>query len=1327
MEIVKKLNLNKSPQQVDNNSLICAKNIKISSDGQYITNDDGIKEIFRLTNDSSKIVGVISCNIELVIFTHNVNGISTIYRYNENSNSSAIVPTGWKWNGGSIIGDYTYNIDNDLIISFCENTNDNNTNQLKFINLDKSTDDDSDVNYNISPIIPKCTVNTKSFVKGNSIPCGLYYIFIRYELQKGEYTKWFSIGVPVTIGDIKDEVIVNHVLDRKSDTDRSNVMRINMLVNNDSISSRSFILNFNFDNITSYKRFQLGYVLCSDDKLICREWQHFDITSNIEIMFGTKNSKEYDINTMLSNTYSLSNVKNIKAYNNRLYIAGYDENKVNVNDTYLQSLADNVNVTYTIKGEEENGDGGSEGGEIKKTQIRATTTVPAIDSKIIYLSKLEIAREDYIFYKSFIEVYNEMFNIVLNPIDTYFKDDTGVFRKTIYCVSGVRGNSTGSNITGVNYDLAPVYVPKLDTGVGGSSPLIGIFDNKLYNSRGNVITTVDYMFRLIGDNFKYYPNSNEEVIKPSEINRNELLSMNIKTLIPNSIYNFFIHYVRNDGSFTNGFQLQNKASDSFTIDMLSMTAKGDDVFNNINVPDGSIFKKDDLKFHRVCDVFNNANDTHKTFGYFTNNKGIRLFKAPSINKKGNYIIGLKADNIELPDNYIGAFLSYETPTNNVLYQGLVVRYDNKTGYEDVYASDIFLKNSDYTGIIGKTVYKITRNGTVETITNGSERYGLISATNAKLSDFYGQSISIRFDEGIVTDNSQIGNVIEVQSISKYIYSSTTKNLISLGFTKYANSGVVVSYSDEYNLFNYDGIVQEDSFIQYTKEVSISDDGSVKVNNTPVYDEYVRLTSFKKYSNIYINLRYISTSSKKVVRVNQDGNSVTNIILYPRDEPDLFKYKPNKYNQEVIQLSNYDSENKDKSTNFKKTIRRSDTISDESPINSWRNFQPDAYKVISENKGSITNIVGVGLYLLIHTEHSLFMFNRDASLKTNDKDVQLTIPDAFDTDYQEVFTSNKGYGGLQDSNAWCVNEYGYTFFDNDAKKLYNFDNGQLNILSLEINELINSMTISKTTLAYDNKNNRLLITFRLKKWNINDGDGDVGDGDGGVIDPTARMSTFDNIDIYSYITISYNYLTKSWISLHDYTFDKAFNTKRNIYFLDKESKKSIYTLDRDNICNFGDLSIEKPIIFPRYKSDYKDIYYSYVDIIFNQSYETIKSLISIEYILGELLDYEGVVNQAEQSVNSKYSGYRLILYTDQTNSGTIDIDVNNLRNSFNNYKFPYFDKGKWNLNYFRNYVESIKSDNRSYIYGKYIVARFVFNNDTNKRIKLENINFNVDKY
>jgi hypothetical protein len=193
--------------------------------------------------------------------------------------------------------------------------------------------------------------------------------------------------------------------------------------------------------------------------------------------------------------------------------------------------------------------------------------------------------------------------------------------------------------------------------------------------------------------------------------------------------------------------------------------------------------------------------------------------------------------------------------------------------------------------------------------------------------------------------------------------------------------------------------------------------------------------------------------------------------------------------------------------------------------------------------------------------------------------------------------------------------------------------------------------------------------------------------------------------------------------------------------------------------------------------------SYLDVIYNNDYNNSKSLESINYILNYFdnrysLNAKNIYNVAEDGLRRRYAGYYLDVYTDETQAinlklsdGSNDTDENN-RNTFNHYddyKFAKFDKGSWNFNYFRNgfnrgntelsetelvracnYIyynpstkqnevhviteEDLKksplykSDNRSLIYGKYIVTRFIFNNDdAAHRFKLENITFNIQPY
>lgn len=193
--------------------------------------------------------------------------------------------------------------------------------------------------------------------------------------------------------------------------------------------------------------------------------------------------------------------------------------------------------------------------------------------------------------------------------------------------------------------------------------------------------------------------------------------------------------------------------------------------------------------------------------------------------------------------------------------------------------------------------------------------------------------------------------------------------------------------------------------------------------------------------------------------------------------------------------------------------------------------------------------------------------------------------------------------------------------------------------------------------------------------------------------------------------------------------------------------------------------------------------SYLDVIYNNDYNNSKSLDSINYILNYFddrysLDAKNIYNVAEDGLRRRYAGYYLDVYTDETqainlklSNGSNDTDENNKDsyNQYDDYKYAKFDKGSWNFNYFRNgfnggnnelskdeltrachyiyynpstkqnEVHTIteedlkksplyKSDNRSLIYGKYIVARFIFNNDdAAHRFKLENITFNINAY
>ena len=156
------------------------------------------------------------------------------------------------------------------------------------------------------------------------------------------------------------------------------------------------------------------------------------------------------------------------------------------------------------------------------------------------------------------------------------------------------------------------------------------------------------------------------------------------------------------------------------------------------------------------------------------------------------------------------------------------------------------------------------------------------------------------------------------------------------------------------------------------------------------------------------------------------------------------------------------------------------------------------------------------------------------------------------------------------------------------------------------------------------------------------------------------------------------------------------------------------------------------------------------------------------------------NQTNDIVDiKKYPGYKLRVYTDSTDTQNINlVGTHPVINKMDDYKVPHYERGVWYFNYFRNYLNDVAliddihrwyalikdtelvkyipldqngnyaatydelttaqktklqqikasmsfSDNRSLIYGKYFVVRFIFDMGTeNKPFKLENVDVNT---
>ena len=626
-------------------------------------------------------------------------------------------------------------------------------------------------------------------------------------------------------------------------------------------------------------------------------------------------------------------------------------------------------------------------------------------------------------------------------------------------------------------------------------------------------------------------------------------------------------------------------------------------------------------------------------------------------------------------------------------------------YENRYAPNIY----------PMTDYKLS---VADSIIDGREGVG----TALKLKDSY-----MLFPNTI---NPNVANVIEksilykitLYNITRNIYMSKNKTLIrctNIIYDKKLSDKDVISNG----VITYDGcIIYEHSGLNFNEANNIayrtwnntkyypSDvDGKNSYEvNTPfmAYMQYPCIDDHFYESKCFKNkpgnrVFYVKQDKEHLENTNENNKFATGCIITPANTIDVFqnkqdsfdKFNPKTYTNYREDLISIDE--------FNKTIRRSNVIKDESRINNWRTFSIEGYKNITENKGIITNLIGVGTMFLVHTEHSLFVFNTNNSLETKDKSIQLYQPDAFDVNYQEVFTSSLGFGGLQDDKSFIVDQFGYIFYNNDFHRFYNFDNGQLKIIDDDIIQWLDKYNPYNVRFANDKFNNRILIKMNYKVNNIE-----------------------------KYAIISYNYNSKQFISLHSYYFDDAYNTKAKLYLkCDDEfhTNCSLHQFVQDG-SSYGSFDNVKNNLRINTTTNSK------IGIIINQAYDDIKYLEHISYKLNKFVnpaEIDYTYSPVEGTI-IPYSADLLKIYNNQVNTGELDIliDKEEDKNIFNNYKKPYWELGNWNYNYLRNNISNYNKYgdgfDMSRLYGNYFVIEFTFSNKDNLKVEFEGLDYKLIK-
>lgn len=640
---------------------------------------------------------------------------------------------------------------------------------------------------------------------------------------------------------------------------------------------------------------------------------------------------------------------------------------------------------------------------------------------------------------------------------------------------------------------------------------------------------------------------------------------------------------------------------------------------------------------------------------------------------------------------------------------------------EISKSDILYRNSsiNYAYDLNKSLINYTA---IQDKIYLIDNYKLVVADSVK-DDRGGLSTAIKLkniEQLFISDDKYRVNTY-IASLYNYhnkLYVSKEKTLIRIGNIIYGSGTINTDINDGFNgVYTYDGVIvynvngitfnSENNNLYNTRgKVSKSiPDNSDKNIGLSVLDEtsekkfhlnipFLNYIQFPVIDTYYYESKYFNNNPQNVIFsiMKPDEQDVDakgywpGLIIEPKNSIDLFSNSQGSQDDFIPTVYNNYRDDILNITQFDKTVRRSNVIQDESAVNAWRQFPTEGYKNINENKGIITNLVSIGVYLLVHTEHSLFMFNGDATLQTKDKSLQLLQPDAFDTNYVEVFTSDLGFGGLQDDLAFIVDQFGYIFYNNDFTRFYKFDNGQLSLIDQDIYLYLQDNKPTNVRFGNDKFNKRLLISLKLSNNTVK--------------------------------TLSYNYELGNFISFHDYNFIQGYNTKSKLYLV---SGNNLY----NDIYNFTDTKS-----YGTYESlSFSTTYPSSISIILNEDYDAIKFLEFIKYNVRKVSKSNSLVSISPVKEGMQpYAGDILEIFSEFTNTGEIDINIDTT-NKFNRYSKPWFELGNWNFNYFRNKISTYNgsgSDKLTRIYGNYIVIKFTFNNKDKVCIEFENLNGSVSK-
>lgn len=1298
--IISKLNLNKTPQLVESNSMIFAKNIKLLKDGS-LGQDDSIVKLNDLDFGDFAIRGIIPYNTKFYILLHNnLNDTSAIWEYDEKVTPHVrVCDCNWHWSGGIIDGNCVVNLNGDILLNIIEYKEDDSILvPLKTINISESSVNDDESIYTQVPKIPLFNLSFIDYYN-NNIPAGTYQFFIRYEIRDNFYTNWFPVSKELFAG-----------AKRQSLTNQGYLKYIDDSI--DSGISFHFRVDKYYNSPIQFKSFQVGFILSHDETIVARSWKHFPMsTGEIYFDYNKEYIEELDVTDLTSTNYGLYNIRNLTSFKNKLYISNYIESDFNPKPTqeenpdlynfleeegvdhelknvkvqiktknvetsfnkYDYTDLNNVFHTYKI-----NIDTDNVGDYYVREIIDENSTTPIPVNNIIetllnndHFTQIIDSEDPYDTHSYTIDDLGIRLWFTLNYDGTvdeqHYHSDTYYIHDTPYEDGHDRWPSNPGLFTSDYNDIVDYITSQLLYFKSN-----GNFYDRV-NSSANAKPDHFYLTRFYGaDNSFYCTYMIRFTVFPDGISlADTTYASDLYTLMPGQSYKFYIHFVKNTGEYTNGYYVAEKSIDFDTY--------ATDIRNHNVIYPAFLFKRDLPSDYVACFMSmvhckNNTSELFDARGKYASSLDFDIRLYSDYDKLHIHDITNDTDTIAT------YYPSYDS-TNFKTFgsKGKMQLEDDTHAGHNMFVILPYDGNEEYSQLIKLTPYIIPDTSLSDYIYDNSEQLNLQSyiCNVFVLADNY---------DLYVAGDEIYKKTIENETI-------TIDDLTETEFRNWINYGYSVNYDSHSTPIGY---------------------------------------NFTIYSNYNLNyLTLVNDLNPKIVRKTFEENNVKTEVsgfsLHNQSMllSEVYELKSmfKTYTRKLYQVYNPDAIIK-----FDNTVRSSMLEGDEAKVNIFKFNAVDYYNVPTD-KGIIINLKAVGEAIIVHTQDSLYKFTGSNSLMTaGGEDVAMKEGEPFDTGIQEIFGSRYGFAGLQHKHQHILSENGYSFYDSDANVIYLFNGQQqMNTISDDINKLLHHKPIKDIQFANDYYNDRFFIEI------------------------TFSDDTFTNL--------SFNFKSRSFISIHDFKFDNSFNTKTKCYFIKKDGnnkQKEIYVVKDEASRSYNGLAEEEDIYPTKEGFTFTGDTYvantenaSIVDIILSEDYANVKTLNAISWVCNLINGFSntGKIKSkfvAEESL-TPYPGAFVRIYTDSTSTDLIDIHKASNPYSISiteSYKYPRYNLGQWTLNYFRNILNTDDithsdrrenpnipprpiADQQSLIYGKYIVIRFVFSNEDN--FKLEDVNYNIAPY